>query len=140
MNTYALGDAMSFVPRYPWNDDERDTKTFIQYCSSSSQEEYEYIPTFVIMKELYREQQEALYHVESDNTSIDDDWYCPYGYDYFGLGEEDDSRSSIDYTTDVEDESDDNSTTPKSEENTTEPSGDDGTASSPYVSNKFWYM
>jgi hypothetical protein len=128
MTTYALGDAMSFVPRYPWNDDERDTKTFIQYCSTCIQEEEEYIPTFVILKDLYREQQQDLCH--------DDWWYCSSDYDYSESSEDDDSTSqsfaSIDCTTDVEEES---VKTPKNEVGC-----EDGEASSPYVSNKFWYM
>lgn len=134
MNTYALGDAMSFVPRYPWNDDERDTKTFIEYNSNCIQEEPEYIPAFRIMQEYYKEQQETMY----------DGWRYPLDYDcdYYEWSdyEVDDSTSTIDYTEPSSDPEVESTNTPDSEDGCIKTTCDDEATSSPYASNKFWYM
>lgn len=125
-----IGNPMSFVPRFPWNDDERDTSSFIQYYSqcqdcNHNEDNNEYIPTYIIMKEFYQEQERELY---CDTPAIDD-YYM--SYDAIDLiDDEVCSLSSNDtFDSDV-----------KSDENATKVEEDDESTSSPYVSNKYWYM
>lgn len=129
-------DITTFVPRYPWNDDERDTSSFIAYCSEchESQDIDDYIPTFQIMKEYYQEQRRELYcepdyvddHCNNDcyffnsiDPYFDDDSYSLASYE-IGCGIETNSNDYDDVVVKSEDE--------------------DDNVSSPYVSNKYWYM
>jgi hypothetical protein len=129
-----IGDAMLFAPRFPWNDDERDTTSYIEHYSYLQTEtDDEYVPTFCVMKEFYREEQckGALYSQPSTNN---DEWYQSCYYGYFGLTDDDSTSNpdSLDYS--LTDHEEDGESAVKADD------GDDGTISSPYVSNKYWYM
>ena len=130
--------SMSFVPRFPWNDDERDTSTFIEYYSSTSKNTHDkdndtYIPTYQIMKEYFQEQAYELYY---DNYQYDD-WFENYGYEDWHLAYD---YSNYDSETDIiSDDGDcvvDCASKSDDEEDALQA---EGNASSPYVSSKYWY-
>lgn len=128
-----MSEAMSFTPRFPWNDDERDTRSFIQYYANEPViPEDEYVPTYVIMKEYFKEQQMALYcddcNEYDDNNAPD---YIQTYYEY-----EDDMNSDVFSTFSCTESLDGtmDDALPKNE-NT-----DEESAASPFVSNKYWYM
>lgn len=56
-----------YVPRFPWNDDERSTKGYVPtYHDYDKEDKYtEYIPVFKVMKEYYDEEKRALYRSNS---------------------------------------------------------------------------
>jgi hypothetical protein len=128
-----MSDAMSFTPRFPWNDDERDTRSFIQYYANEPViPEDEYVPTYIIMREYFKEQQMALSCDECYDYDYDDNNnYAQIYYEY-----EDDMNSDVFSTFSCTESLDGtlDDAVPKSENN------DDENASSPFVSNKYWYM
>lgn len=78
-----------------WNDDDRDTSDMPIYPSRKNDiadEEDEYIPIYKILKELYEEEQEALYI--HDRTDIYN-YYKPNNNSYY-YDESDDYYSSND--------------------------------------------
>lgn len=127
-----MSDAMSFTPRFPWNDDERDTSSFIEYYSHNAEiqeQEEEYVPTYVIMKEYFQEQRydaSVLYDTDDYNIyyECEDDMYSD-GFSTLSGNESLDDITVDDILPKTGDKEDGDN-----EEN----------ASSPYVSNKYWYM
>jgi hypothetical protein len=130
--TYDFTNVMSFVPRYPWNDDERDTSSYIQYYSQchEAEEVEEYIPTYRIMKEYYQEQQREMLCYQDDYDN-DEDWFsfAHAPIDWF-----DDDGLSLSSNELIDPCSIDNGDVPTNSED------EEDNASSPYVSSKFWYM
>jgi hypothetical protein len=70
-----------YTPVYHWNDDERNTKDYIQYYEDrSTKERYaddsiNYVPVFKVMKEYYDEEKKALCRNSSFSSFDDDDYY-----------------------------------------------------------------
>lgn len=56
-----------YVPRFPWNDDERSTTGYVPTRHEYNGEDkyIEYIPVFKVMKEYYDEEKKALYRYNS---------------------------------------------------------------------------
>jgi hypothetical protein len=130
--TYECTSVMSFVPKFPWNDDERDTSSYIQYYSQchEAKEVEEYIPTYRIMKEYFQEQQREMFGCD-ENYDDDEDWfnYAHASIDWF-----DDDGFSLSSNEPIDPCSIDNGDVPVNSED------EEDNASSPYVSSKFWYM
>jgi hypothetical protein len=80
MNTLNKLNTSQYVPTYIWNDDERDTSTYIPYRACERTDSYEYIPVYKIMKEYYEEEMYALYANAYDDT----EWNYDEG-EYFNL-------------------------------------------------------
>jgi hypothetical protein len=85
-----------YVPTYEWNDDERDTKTYIPYHDCKGDERYasyEYIPVYKIMKELYDEERYALCTESNDEYDLyfrEDSYICDFS-DYNDNGSDSES-------------------------------------------------
>lgn len=57
-----------YQPTYHWNDDERDTKDYLQYYEDRIGDKspwVDYIPVYKVLKELYDDEKKALYHYDS---------------------------------------------------------------------------
>jgi hypothetical protein len=126
MNT----NPMTFQPRFPWVDDERDTRAYIPYDVPNKNDIY--IPTFVIMKQYYDEEKERLYGKAWNKDSIwellveeDEDWNYSFDYDS-PSSQQSEQESDYDYDYDYGVEVSDNE-------------NDEVVAQPPSVSNKFWY-
>ena len=127
-------DIKTFVPRFPWNDDERDTSSFIDYYAKYDNnvvdDDYDYVPTYVIMKEYFQEQQQRLCCQEADYIDEQFDCYNPYAhignYDSDDESNYSESLCSINSSSDIDD--------------LPSKSDDDDTVSSPYISSKYWYL
>lgn len=126
-------DSMTFQPKFPWVDDERDTRAYITHDYPNKFETY--IPTYVIMKQYYDEEKERIYGKDWNKISIwdylqEDDEEWDYSIDYEASSSQ---RSDTDVDFDDECES----------ELINEVSDNDSEQSSPtqppVVSNKFWY-
>jgi hypothetical protein len=123
-------NAMTFEPRFPWVDDERDTRAYITYDLPNKDETY--IPTYVIMKQYYDEEKERLYGKNWNKDCIwdyiqDSDEECEYIVEHAtptnpSPQSEDYSDSEYDYSSEL-----------------SENDNDDVVAQPPSVSNKFWY-
>lgn len=129
--------SMSYIPKFPWNDDERDTSSYIEYYSSISktdvdQEPERYIPTYEIMKEYYQEQEQELYCENYQSVDwYNDEWQpIQYARDAY-----DDADSYSQSNCDWDSFSNDGDNVVKSEDE----EDAEGNASSPYVSGKYWY-
>lgn len=122
-------DPLAFQPRFPWVDDERDTTTYIKYDLPNRDDDY--IPTYVIMKQLYDEEKERIYGKDWNKPCIwdyiqDSDDEYDYDVEYGSpLSKYSDRESDYDY--DYNSDASDN----ESEEV--------AISQPPSVSNKFWY-
>lgn len=129
--TYDFTNAMSFVPKFPWNDDERDTSSYVQYYSKCHEvdEAKEYIPTYCIMKEYYQEQQKEMSCCQDDYDNDEERFdYVHTHIDY------DDDGFSLSSNEPIDPLNIDNGDVVSNSED------EEDNASSPYVSSKFWYM
>ena len=83
-----------------WNDDERDTSDIYNIYKRNSKEfkdEDEYIPIYKILKELYDEEKEALYH----NSDYESEYYLKYdNNEYFNDYSENDEKEYDVYSDD----------------------------------------
>lgn len=76
-------DMPEYIPSYHWNDDERDTKDYLQYYDDRVQSRQiwcEHVPVFKIMKELYDEEKNALYRSDSMSSQTDSEIYDVNSY------------------------------------------------------------
>jgi hypothetical protein len=78
----------TYVPRYPWNDDERSTAGYVPTRHECDGEDkyMEYIPVFKVMKEYYDEEKKALCRNDSWSSFGESD-DMEYGNDTWNEGD-----------------------------------------------------
>ncbi len=75
--------SFTYVPKYVWNDDERDTSHHISYHDNENVKEFEYIPSFKVMKEYFNEQKYTygcFSELDSDTDSCNESYTESYQY------------------------------------------------------------
>jgi hypothetical protein len=74
----SIKEMPAYQPSYHWNDDERDTKDYLQYYEDRDdlrQIWCEHVPVFRILKELYDEEKTTLYRSGSVSSQTESDIY-----------------------------------------------------------------
>lgn len=72
-----------YTPSYKWNDDERCTKDYIQHYDDGVEKDFEYVPVFQVLKELYDEEKNELCRSNSWSSYDESEYweYTPYTWD-----------------------------------------------------------